>query len=103
MATSSPVVLLANGQPVGGESPCFIIAEIGQNHQGNVSIAKDLILAAKCGDWYCGNDPLEDSQCNLTSVEASDAEYPDFYRVEAPSGTKNSPIIKEWLQTLESS
>lgn len=26
---------------------CFIIAEIGQNHQGNIQLAKDMIKIAK--------------------------------------------------------
>ncbi|XP_068626456.1 sialic acid synthase-like [Battus philenor] len=32
---------------IGGNNPCFIIAEIGQNHQGDIEIAKKLIKAAK--------------------------------------------------------
>lgn len=32
---------------VGGNNPCFIIAEVGQNHQGDIEIAKRLIKAAK--------------------------------------------------------
>lgn len=32
---------------VGGKNPCFIIAEVGQNHQGDIEIAKKLIKAAK--------------------------------------------------------
>lgn len=32
---------------VGEQSPCFIIAEIGQNHQGDLSLAKQMILEAK--------------------------------------------------------
>lgn len=32
---------------VGGDNPCFIIAEVGQNHQGDIEIAKKLIKAAK--------------------------------------------------------
>lgn len=31
----------------GAISDCFIIAEIGQNHQGNLETAKRMILAAK--------------------------------------------------------
>lgn len=35
---------------IGGSHPCFIIAEAGQNHQGDIEIAKKLIKAAKvCG------------------------------------------------------
>ena len=38
---------LAPGRLIGGDHPCFIIAEIGQNHQGDVSIAKKMIKLAK--------------------------------------------------------
>ncbi|KAG2466925.1 SIAS synthase, partial [Polypterus senegalus] len=35
---------------IGGDHPCFIIAEIGQNHQGDIEIAKKMIRMAKeCG------------------------------------------------------
>ncbi|XP_046385236.1 sialic acid synthase [Ischnura elegans] len=32
---------------IGSDNPCFIIAEVGQNHQGDMEIAKHLILKAK--------------------------------------------------------
>lgn len=32
---------------VGENSPCFIIAEIGQNHQGDLNLAKRMIFQAK--------------------------------------------------------
>ncbi|XP_071947950.1 N-acetylneuraminate-9-phosphate synthase-like [Antedon mediterranea] len=38
---------LAPGRKIGGDNPCFIIAEIGQNHQGDIEIAKQLIKVAK--------------------------------------------------------
>jgi sialic acid synthase SpsE len=34
---------------VGGAAPCFVIAEIGQNHQGDVAMAKTMIKIAKVG------------------------------------------------------
>uniref|UniRef100_U3EQT0 N-acetylneuraminate-9-phosphate synthase n=1 Tax=Micrurus fulvius TaxID=8637 RepID=U3EQT0_MICFL len=41
---------LCPGRLVGGDHPCFIIAEIGQNHQGDLEIAKQMIRVAKeCG------------------------------------------------------
>jgi sialic acid synthase SpsE len=40
---------LAPGRWVGGSHPCFIIAEVGQNHQGDMATAKTLIRAAKVG------------------------------------------------------
>jgi sialic acid synthase SpsE len=32
---------------IGNQHPCFIIAEIGQNHQGEIQNAKELIRLAK--------------------------------------------------------
>eukprot|EP00058_Branchiostoma_floridae_P018189 XP_002603678.1 hypothetical protein BRAFLDRAFT_61203 [Branchiostoma floridae] len=32
---------------VGGDHPCFVVAEIGQNHQGDINIAKEMIKKAK--------------------------------------------------------
>ncbi|XP_017281181.1 sialic acid synthase-like [Kryptolebias marmoratus] len=41
---------LCPGRMIGGDHPCFIIAEIGQNHQGDIEIAKKMIKMAKdCG------------------------------------------------------
>ncbi|XP_044513448.1 sialic acid synthase [Gracilinanus agilis] len=41
---------LCPGRWVGGNHPCFIIAEIGQNHQGDIEVAKRMIRMAKeCG------------------------------------------------------
>uniref|UniRef100_A0A3Q3ESK4 N-acetylneuraminate-9-phosphate synthase n=1 Tax=Labrus bergylta TaxID=56723 RepID=A0A3Q3ESK4_9LABR len=41
---------LCPGRMIGGNHPCFIIAEIGQNHQGDIEIAKKMIQMAKdCG------------------------------------------------------
>lgn len=38
---------LCPGRVVGGDHPCFVIAEIGQNHQGDIEIAKKMIKMAK--------------------------------------------------------
>lgn len=38
---------LCPGRRIGGDNPCFIIAEIGQNHQGDLDIAKRMIRMAK--------------------------------------------------------
>ncbi|KAM4025905.1 LOW QUALITY PROTEIN: N-acetylneuraminate-9-phosphate synthase-like [Anomaloglossus baeobatrachus] len=40
---------LCPGRMVGGDHPCFIIAEIGQNHQGDLEIAKKMIHVKECG------------------------------------------------------
>ena len=42
-------ILLA-GHEVGDGCPCFVVAEIGQNHNGQMNLAKRLIdMAARCG------------------------------------------------------
>ncbi|MEQ2210984.1 hypothetical protein XENOCAPTIV_023568, partial [Xenoophorus captivus] len=41
---------LCPGRMIGGNHPCFIIAEIGQNHQGNMEIAKEMIKMAKVNE-----------------------------------------------------
>ena len=39
-----------SGREVGDGCPCFVIAEIGQNHNGQLNLAKKLIdMAARCG------------------------------------------------------
>lgn len=42
-----PKVVNIGGRPVGENQPCFIIAEIGINHNGMLEIAKQLIDAAR--------------------------------------------------------
>lgn len=37
---------------IGGNNPCFIIAEIGQNHQGDIEIAKKMIKMAKVRVYF---------------------------------------------------
>ncbi|XP_063221221.1 sialic acid synthase [Bacillus rossius redtenbacheri] len=41
------------GKVIGSSHPCFIIAEIGQNHQGDIKLAKQLIHAAKDSGADC--------------------------------------------------
>uniref|UniRef100_A0A0A9YZ86 Sialic acid synthase n=1 Tax=Lygus hesperus TaxID=30085 RepID=A0A0A9YZ86_LYGHE len=42
--------ILFGNRSVGDDQPCFVIAEIGQNHQGDINTAKRLIDVAKeCG------------------------------------------------------
>ena len=42
--------LFINGQRVGDDTDCFVIAEIGHNHQGSLDTARQMFRAAKdCG------------------------------------------------------
>lgn len=42
-------LIFDDGIVVGNNHKCFIVAEIGQNHQGDINIAKKLIKTAKVG------------------------------------------------------
>ncbi|CAB3239853.1 unnamed protein product [Arctia plantaginis] len=46
-------VKITDDVKIGGNNPCFIIAEVGQNHQGDIEIAKKLIKAAKDAGASC--------------------------------------------------
>lgn len=51
---SSPAIEI-NGTMIGNDYPCYVIAEVGANHMGDVGIAKDMIAAAK----YAGADAVK--------------------------------------------
>lgn len=51
---------LCPGRMIGSSHPCFIIAEIGQNHQGDIEIAKKMIKMTKVNQ---GGDCEEDFNC----------------------------------------
>ena len=52
--SSSPADLeLCPGRWIGQDKPVFIIAEIGQNHQGDLQLAKQMISAAKQAGVDC--------------------------------------------------
>uniref|UniRef100_A0A8D9AMN6 Sialic acid synthase n=2 Tax=Cacopsylla melanoneura TaxID=428564 RepID=A0A8D9AMN6_9HEMI len=52
-----------NGTNVDEGQPCFIIAEIGQNHQGDLDVAKTMIAKAK----ECGADCVKFQKTHLPS------------------------------------
>uniref|UniRef100_UPI0037E740BD N-acetylneuraminic acid synthase a n=1 Tax=Semicossyphus pulcher TaxID=241346 RepID=UPI0037E740BD len=70
---------LCPGRMIGGNHPCFIIAEIGQNHQGDIEIAKKMIKMAK----ECGAD--------CAKFQKSELDYKfNKKALERPYTTKNS-------------
>ncbi|KAI5630488.1 sialic acid synthase [Silurus asotus] len=70
---------LCPGRMIGGNHPCFIIAEIGQNHQGDLEIAKEMIKMAK----DCGAD--------CAKFQKSELEYKFNKRaLERPYNSKHS-------------
>ncbi|NJB67069.1 sialic acid synthase SpsE [Desulfobaculum xiamenense] len=41
-----PFIRLPHGAAIGHEAPCFVIAEIGNNHQGDLDIARAMVRSA---------------------------------------------------------
>ena len=44
--TTPRTITLRSGVTIGDDAPCFIVAEIGNNHQGSVETAKEMIARA---------------------------------------------------------
>ncbi|MCC7359764.1 MAG: N-acetylneuraminate synthase family protein [Anaerolineales bacterium] len=46
----APATIQIGNRGIGADSPCFVIAEIGHNHQGSLERAKEMLVAAhECG------------------------------------------------------
>lgn len=70
---------LCPGRMIGGDHPCFIIAEIGQNHQGDIEIAKKMIKMAKVnqgGKTIPGRRLLKKTKTLLCTVKTIPASSP---------------------------
>ncbi len=69
-----PDVRISDDKWIGDDQPCFIIAEIGQNHNGSVDIAKQLIDVAVMHQVDAIKSCKRDLRCEL-SQEAWDRPY----------------------------
>lgn len=58
---------LVPGRWIGDGYPCYIIAEIGQNHQGDVKVAKELIKAASNSGVDCVKFQKSDLAAKFTT------------------------------------
>jgi N-acetylneuraminate synthase/sialic acid synthase len=89
---SSKGIQLASGRRIGQGEPCFIVAEIGNNHQGDLGVARDMVHAAAAA----GADAVKFQKRNMDCL---------FTRAgrEAPYGGKNSfgPTYGEHRLALE--
>lgn len=81
------------GRPIGPAAPCFIIAEAGVNHNGDITRAKELIeIAARSGADAVKFQTF--SARRLAAVSAPKAAYQE-------RGTQNSETQLEMLERLE--
>lgn len=58
--------IVLDGAVINEDSPCYLIAEIGHNHQGKVDLAKDLIRSAKANGANAVKFQKRDNRTLLT-------------------------------------
>ena len=85
------------GNRIGRGASCFIAAEIGINHNGDLSLAKKMILEARrCGanavkfQYYCTEDFLIDKKLQYTYIsqgkKVTESQFDMFKRCELDIG-----------------
>jgi len=70
-----PIIKLQNGRTIGSGQPCFLVAEIGNNHQGNEDTAREMIDKAA----QSGADAVKFQKrdtCALLTREGREKPYP---------------------------
>jgi N,N'-diacetyllegionaminate synthase len=82
-----------NNLKIGNGEKCFIIAEIGVNHNGSLKLAKKMVAAAK----ECGADAVKFQTFTSEEVCTKDAEM-ESYQIEN-SGSETTQV--EMLKKLE--
>lgn len=80
MTTTSPSPVTVGNLAVGPGQPCYVIAEIGINHNGDVAIAKQLI------------DVAHDAGCQAVKFQKRTPE------ISTPEAQKNIPRDTPWGQ-----
>ena len=82
-----------NGTAVGSDHPCYIVAEAGVNHNGDASLARELIDRAV----YAGADAIKFQLFKASEISRRDAPLAKYQRV--PGSERQSQY--ELLRNLE--
>ena len=86
-----------NDRFIGNNSPCFIIAEAGINHNGDIEIAKKMIDAAK----NAGADAVKFQTFKAENVASKYAEIAEYQREDMRHGEKQLDMIKKFELNYE--
>ena len=79
------------GTPIGAGHPCFVIAEAGINHNGDISLAKDLIHAAAAA----GCNAVKFQSYRTEAIAAPDAPMADYQKANTGCSGPQSEILKK--------
>ena len=77
-----------NGRSIGEGEPCFIIAEAGVNHNGDMGTAKRLVEVAK----DAGADAVKFQTFKAGSMVSRDAEKADYQKESTGTGSQYEMI-----------
>ena len=83
-------MLIAN-KLIGRDQPCFIIAEAGVNHNGDINLAKQLINAAV----EAGADAVKFQTFHADNVVTRDAEKAEYQKSTTSSDESQYDMIKK--------
>lgn len=78
------------GRKVGPEHPCFIIAEAGVNHNGDLALAKELIDVAA----EAGADAIKFQTFKAHRVVGSDAPKPEYQKQSTDPGESQLEMLR---------
>ena len=76
---------------IGEGKPCFIVAEIGVNHNGSAALAKKMILAAK----KVGVDAVKFQTWKTGNIMLKDVEMAEYQKKNTQSGETQFEMIKK--------
>lgn len=86
------------GKPVGGSAPCFIIAEAGSNHNGDLAMARELVETAA----RAGADAVKFQTFKASRLYPKSAGTSDYLGVDTPifDIIQSMEMPESWLREL---